>query len=74
MEVISNWFTRILSFIPAIRPTNILEILIITVLIYYLLIWIRDTRAWTLLKGVLVIFAFVLFAITDGVLLTHMRF
>lgn len=62
MEVISNWFTRILSFIPAIRPTNILEILIITVLIYYLLIWIRDTRAWTLLKGVLVIFAFVLFA------------
>ena len=45
-----------------IRLTNIFEILIISVLIYYILIWIRDTRAWTLLKGILVIFAFVLVA------------
>lgn len=50
------------SFIPAIRLNNVLEILIISVLIYYILIWIRDTRAWTLLKGILVICAFMLFA------------
>ena len=31
-------------------------------MIYYILIWIRDTRAWTLLKGILVICAFMLFA------------
>lgn len=62
MEGVSDVFGRIIAFIPDIRLTNILEILIISVLIYYILIWIRDSRAWTLLKGVLVIFAFVLFA------------
>ena len=62
MEAIGSWFGRMISFIPAMRLTNVVEILIISVLIDYILIWIRDTRAWTLLKGVLVIFAFVLFA------------
>ena len=62
MGAITSWISRMVSFIPAIRLTNVLEILIISVLIYYILIWIRDTRAWTLLKGILVIFAFVLFA------------
>lgn len=62
MEAITGLFNRIISVIPMIRLTNIFEILIISVLIYYILIWIRDTRAWTLLKGILVIFAFVLVA------------
>ena len=62
MEAIGSWFGRMISFIPAMRLTNVVEILIISVLIYYIFLWIRDTRAWTLLKGVLVIFAFVLFA------------
>ncbi len=62
MGAITNWISRMVSFIPAIRLTNVLEILIISVLIYYILIWIRDTRAWTLLKGILVICAFMLFA------------
>lgn len=62
MEAITGLFNRIISVIPMIRLTNIFEILIISVLIYYILIWIRDTRAWTLLKGTLVIFAFVLVA------------
>lgn len=62
MEVITGFFNRIISAVPMIRLTNIFEILIISVLIYYILIWIRDTRAWTLLKGLFVIFAFVLVA------------
>ena len=62
MEAITGLFNRIISVIPMIRLTNIFEVLIISVLIYYILIWIRDTRAWTLLKGILVIFAFVLVA------------
>ncbi|WP_455391005.1 diadenylate cyclase CdaA [Frisingicoccus sp.] len=62
MEAITGLFNRIISVIPMIRLTNIFEILIISVLIYYILIWIRDTRAWILLKGILVIFAFVLVA------------
>ena len=62
MGAIADWVSRMVSFIPAIRLNNVLEMLIISVLIYYILIWIRDTRAWTLLKGILVICAFMLFA------------
>ena len=62
MGAIADWVSRMVSFIPAIRLNNVLEILIISVLIYYILIWIRDTRAWTLLKGIIVICAFMLFA------------
>ena len=62
MGAIADWVSRMVSFIPAIRLNNVLEILIISVLIYYILLWIRDTRAWTLLKGILVICAFMLFA------------
>jgi diadenylate cyclase len=62
MKAIASLISQMVAFIPAIRWNNVLEILIITFLIYYILIWIRDTRAWTLLKGILVIAAFVLFA------------
>ena len=40
--------------------TYIVEILILTVLIYELLIWVKNTRAWTLLKGIVVVTAFAL--------------
>ena len=62
MGSLTDTLRTFISFIPTIRPTNIVEILIISVLIYYILLWIRDTRAWTLLKGVLVILAFVVVA------------
>ena len=38
------------------------EIIIITLLIYAMLVWVKETRAWALLKGVLVILAFLLIA------------
>ena len=40
---------------PAMTVTDILEILILALLVYRLLIWIKTTRAWTLLKGILTI-------------------
>ena len=43
--------------------TDIIENIIISVLIYYMLVWIKDTRAWMLLRGILVILAFVLLAV-----------
>ena len=36
--------------------------MIISFLVYELLVWIKNTRAWNLLKGLLVILVFVLFA------------
>jgi diadenylate cyclase len=41
---------------------DILEILIIALLVYYILVWMKSTRAWALLKGIIVIAVFLLFA------------
>ncbi|NBH71357.1 TIGR00159 family protein [Clostridiaceae bacterium] len=48
---LESWF----SFLPRITLTNIFEIIIIAFLVYEILYWIMNTRAWTLLKGLLVI-------------------
>lgn len=54
----SSW----LSLLPRISLGNILEIAIISFLVYEILFWIKNTRAWNLLKGLVVILIFVLFA------------
>ncbi len=54
VETLYEW----LSFLPQITKTNILEIIIIAFLIYEFMVWIKNTRAWTLLRGILVIVAF----------------
>ena len=46
----------------AIAVTDIIEIAIIAILFYYMLVWIKNTRAWTLLKGVMIILVFIMFA------------
>lgn len=47
---------------PTITKTDIAEIIIITVLIYNILVWIKQTRAWNLLKGIIVVLVIVLTA------------
>lgn len=39
----------------SIGITDIMEIIILAYLVYKLLLWIKNTRAWTLLKGILTI-------------------
>ena len=39
--------------------TDIVEIIIIAILLYYILVWIKDTRALMLLRGIIVILFFV---------------
>ena len=48
--------------LPKITMTDVVEILIITFLFYYMLVWIKNTSAWVLLKGIMVILLFVLVA------------
>ncbi len=45
---------------PMIRFSDVLEILIIAFLVYHILVWARNTRLWSLLKGVIVILVFIL--------------
>ncbi|MEE1196033.1 MAG: diadenylate cyclase CdaA [Lachnospiraceae bacterium] len=49
-------------YIPKVQVIDIIEILILAVLIYYCIVWIKSTRAYTLLKGLLVIALFVILA------------
>lgn len=58
MDRIGTW----MWFLPRISLSNLVEIIIITIVIYEVLLWIMNTRAWTLLKGLAVILAFTLFA------------
>lgn len=41
---------------------DVLEILIIAIVLYYILVWMKTTRAWALLKGLIVICAFLVLA------------
>lgn len=43
---------------PDLDLTSAVEILIISFVIYHVLIWIKNTRAWSLLKGLAIILAF----------------
>jgi diadenylate cyclase len=51
------WFN-----IPTINGIDVVEIILIAFLLYSLLVWIKNTRAWALFKGILVIAVFVLLA------------
>lgn len=53
-----SWFT----FIPKITLSNLFEILILTVLIYEVLLWVKSTRAGVLLRGGMIIVGFYLLA------------
>lgn len=56
ITLLSSYITQL--HMPAVRWTDVAEIIIITYLIYHFLVWLRDTRAWSLLRGFLVILIF----------------
>lgn len=47
---------------PDMRITDLIEILIIAFLVYYVIKWIKNTKAWMLLKGIAVLAVFILLA------------
>lgn len=56
-----SWFFR--TYLPLkIEITDIVEIIIISFMIYELLKWIQSTKAWQLLKGIVVILIFIALA------------
>ncbi|MDO4168102.1 MAG: diadenylate cyclase CdaA [Eubacteriales bacterium] len=48
-------YIYVVSF-PKITVVDVLEILIIAFALYHVTSWVRKTRAWTLVKGILVLF------------------
>lgn len=63
-EVIQNVVSFIERYItiPKVGVTDMVEIVIIAALIYEIMIWIKNTRAWTLFKGIVILIVFVLLA------------
>lgn len=60
-EYISIFAEKYLT-LPKIYMSDIVEILIIAVLVYYIMMWFQKSRAWTLFKGIIIIFMFMLVA------------
>ena len=50
-------------YIPRIQVIDIVEIIIIAVIVYFVMKWIKNTRAYTLLKGILIVIGFIFIAI-----------
>ena len=48
--------------IPKMTIVDLLEIVIIAFAIYSIILWVKNTRAWSLVKGILVLFLCYLFA------------
>lgn len=48
-----DWF-----YIPRMKVTDAIEILFIAVIVYYVMVWFKKTRAWTLFKGILILLIF----------------
>ena len=44
--------------LPTVHVTDVIEMIIIAVFIYYILAWIKDTRAGMLLKGIIIVLVF----------------
>lgn len=68
MQQLNNFMATYLSklHMPTIHWTDVVEIIILTFLAYHILLWIKNTRAWALLKGVTVIAVFILIAAFFG--------
>ena len=64
MTTINNFVQNYLSelYIPRIRWTDVIEIIIIAFVLYNVLVWIKDTKAWALLKGIIIVGVFAIFA------------
>lgn len=60
LESIQEFFK---TYIPLqIQITDIVEIVILSVLFYQVLVWIKTTRAWNLFKGIAILLIFALLA------------
>ncbi|GAA0796867.1 TIGR00159 family protein [Clostridium sp. AF19-22AC] len=61
---IRNFFSNYVSdmYFPNVHLTDIIEILIVSVIVYEIMLWIKNTKAWMLLKGMIVLGLFILVA------------
>ncbi len=62
LEQAVNYFKSVGIYGTTMSLGDIVEILIVAFLVYYVLVWMKQTRAWLLLKGLIMICAFLVVA------------
>ena len=63
MQAVSDFLEQYFSSgVPHIRVADVVEILILAFIIYEIILWIKNTNTWALLKGAGVLGAFILLA------------
>ena len=55
-KYITNWY------FPELRVTDVIEVIIIALFLYRVIVWIKNTKAWMLLKGMAVLGVFMIVA------------
>jgi diadenylate cyclase len=63
-QAIQNFLNSYLGdwYMPDVKVTDIIEIIIIAFLVYQVIVWIKNTKAWMLMKGIVVLAVFILLA------------
>ena len=65
IDWIKNFLDRYMdnAYIPDIQIMDVVEILILAVIVYEIMLWIKNTKAWMLLRGIIMLGLFILFAL-----------
>lgn len=61
--MLDNLISKFDLYMPTPGFTDLIDIIVVAYLIYKIIFWIRETRAWTLFKGIIVILVFALVAV-----------
>lgn len=62
LDKVSDYLKNFSMYRTTMDLGDLIEILMIALLLYYILVWVKTTRAWALLKGLIVICFFLLLA------------
>ena len=75
MDTIKVWISNHFPWLKAPAITigiiDIIEIIILSFLVYSVLVWIKRSRAWTLLKGMLLVGFFIALAYLFNICLLY---
>lgn len=65
MEFLTTFYENNLYWLsmPSITVIDIVEIVILAFFVYQILLWIKNSKAWFLLKGIIIILVFVMIAV-----------
>lgn len=59
----NSYFSTLSLHSLNIRWEDIVEVIIISFLVYHIMVWVKHTKVWALMKGIIIILAFILIAI-----------